>query len=184
MRWVPSPRRKKHWTCWQSCPEQGVSDGVRRKCGLLADWLFGPAARQIIPVSCRLGTLFVLEILPFPFMKKSAARPSFILAGGPKNVPLILEQSGVRYATLFTSERALKRFQLECCSLGEYQPRQMDSPTDILSELKKAQKQGCSLLLIDPPGPEINKQGATVLAVYMRQLSPESSDQPRQMSKT
>ena len=43
-------------------------------------------------------------------MKKPAAQPSFILTGGPKNMPLMLEQSGVRYATLFMSEKALQRY--------------------------------------------------------------------------
>jgi hypothetical protein len=34
-----------------------------------------------------------------------------MLVGGPKYMPLMLEQSGVRYATIFTSEKALKRFR-------------------------------------------------------------------------
>jgi len=29
---------------------------------------------------------------------------AFMLVGGPKNVPLMLEQGGVRYATIFMSE--------------------------------------------------------------------------------
>ena len=110
-------------------------------------------------------------------MKKPVSRPSFILTGGPKNVPLMLEQSGVRYATLFTSEKALQRFLAECCSLGEYQPLKLDSVAEVEGELQKARKHGCGLLLVDPTGPEINKPQAKVLAVFLRQLTAETPDQ-------
>ena len=53
-----------------------------------------------------------------------------MLVGGPKNMPLMLEQSGVRYATLFTSKKAVNRFQLECCSLNSYEPKALASPAD------------------------------------------------------
>jgi hypothetical protein len=109
-------------------------------------------------------------------MKKPTNRPSFILSGGPKNVPLMLEQAGVRYATLFSSEKALQRFQLESCSLGEYQPLQLDSAAEVESELQKARKHGSSMLLVDPTGPEIDKPNAKVLAVFLRQLNVESPE--------
>jgi hypothetical protein len=105
--------------------------------------------------------------------KTSAAYSAFMLVGGPKNMPLMLEQSGVRYATLFTSEKAVSRFQLECCSLNSYDPIALASPTEALAELQKAQKFGCGLLLVDPPGPEIDKQKTQTLAAFIHQLSVE-----------
>jgi len=88
-------------------------------------------------------------------------------------MPLMLEQSGVRYATLFTSEKAVSRFQLECCSLNSYELMELASPAEALAELQKAQKFGCGLLLVDPPGPEINQQQTQTLAAFMRQLNAE-----------
>src|SRR5688572_26449365 len=101
--------------------------------------------------------------------KTLAAFSAYMLVGGPKNTPLMLEQRGVRYATLFTSEKAVNRFQLECCSLNSYELVALTSPTEALAELQKAQKFGCGLLLVDPPGPEINKQRTQMLAAFMRQ---------------
>jgi len=75
-------------------------------------------------------------------------------------MPLMLEQSGVRYATIFLSEKALKRFQTECCSLNAFEPARLESSAEILGELQKARKFGCGLLLVDPPGPEISKENA------------------------
>ena len=94
-----------------------------------------------------------------------------MLVGGPKNMPLMLEQSGVRYATIFLSEKALKRFQAECCSLNSLEPTRLESPAEILGELQKARKLGCGLLLVDPPGPEISKENAWPIAEFVRSLS-------------
>lgn len=105
--------------------------------------------------------------------KTPAAYSAFMLVGGPKNMPLMLEQSGVRYATIFTSKKAVDRFQLECCSLNSYEPMVLSSPAESLAELQRAQKFGCGLLLVDPPGPEINKQQTQTLAAFIRQLSAE-----------
>jgi hypothetical protein len=104
--------------------------------------------------------------------KTTARAPStaFMLVGGPKNMPLMLEQSGVRYATLFLSQKAVDRFQSECCSLNSYQLQRFESAAEILTELQRAQKFGCGLLLVDPPGPEINKQATEPLAVFMKKL--------------
>jgi hypothetical protein len=96
---------------------------------------------------------------------------AFMLVGGPKNMPLMLEQSGVRYATLFLSQQAVERFQAECCSLNSFQPQRLESPAEVASELQRAQKFGCGLLLVDPPGPEINKQATEPLAVFLKKLS-------------
>ena len=103
--------------------------------------------------------------------KTRAAYSAFMLVGGPKDMPLMIEQSGVRYATLFTSEQAVSRFQLECCSLNSYELIALNSPNETLAELQRAQKYGCGLLLVDPPGPEINKQQTSVLTAFMRQLN-------------
>ncbi len=105
--------------------------------------------------------------------KSPASYSAFMLVGGPKNMPLMLEQSGVRYATIFTSEKAVSQFQLECCSLNSYEPMALTSQTEALAELQKAQKFGCGLLLVDPPGPEINKQQTQTLTAFIRQLSAE-----------
>lgn len=96
-----------------------------------------------------------------------------MLVGGPKIWPFMLEQSGVRYATIFMSEKALQRFQTECCSLNGFEPTRLESPAEILAELQRAQNFGCGLLLVDPSGPEINKQQTQTLAVFIRQLGAE-----------
>jgi hypothetical protein len=77
----------------------------------------------------------------------------------------------VRYATIFTSEKAIARFQSECCALNSFEPTRLETPAEILSELQKAQKFGCGLLLVDPPGPEISKQSAQPIAAFVRSLS-------------
>ena len=94
-----------------------------------------------------------------------------MLVGGPKYMPLMLEHSGVRYATIFTSEKALKRFQTECCSLNAFEPARLESPAEILGASQKARKFGCGLLLVDPPRPEISKQNAWPIAEFVRNLS-------------
>jgi hypothetical protein len=106
-------------------------------------------------------------------MKKKPLAPysAFMLVGGPKNMPLMLEESGRRYATLFTSQEAVNRFQLECCALNSFQVQELDSPAAVLGELRKTQKFGCGLLLVDPPVAEIKKQQSQLLAEYLRQLS-------------
>ena len=50
------------------------------------------------------------------------------------------------------------------------------SPAEALAELQKAQIFGCGLLLVDPPGPEIDKQQTQTLAAYMRQLNAKPPD--------
>ena len=42
---------------------------------------------------------------------------------------------------------------------------------EILGELQRAQKFGCGLLLVDPPGPEFNKEATQPLAAFMKKLS-------------
>lgn len=108
-----------------------------------------------------------------PLKKSAVPNTAFMLVGGLKNMPLMLEQSGVRYATIFTTEKAVSRFQLECFALNSYEPMALASPTEALAELKKALKSGCGLLLVDPPGPEINKQQTQTLAAFIRQLRSE-----------
>src|SRR5436190_676561 len=103
--------------------------------------------------------------------KDPAPTAAFMLVGGPKNMPLMLEQSGARYATIFMSERAMNRFQTECCSLNSFEPTRLESPADILRELQRAQKFGCGLILIDPPGPEISRQNAQPIAEFVRSVS-------------
>ena len=103
--------------------------------------------------------------------KSPVPATAFMLVGGPKKMPLMLEQSGVRYATIFMSEKALKRFQTECCSLNSFEPTRLESPAEILGELQKARKFGCGLLLVDPSGPEISKQNAWPIAEFVRNLS-------------
>jgi hypothetical protein len=103
--------------------------------------------------------------------KSPVLTTAFMLVGGPKNMPLMLEQSGVRYATIFMSEKSLKRFQAECCSLNSFEPTKLESSAEILYELQRAQKFGCGLLLVDPLGPEINKQKAQPIAAFVRSLS-------------
>ncbi len=101
----------------------------------------------------------------------SALSSAFMLVGGPKNMPLMLEQSGVRYATLFLSQKAVDWFQSECCSLNNYQSQRIESAAEILAELQRAQKFGCGLLLVDPLGPEINKVATQPLAAFIKKLS-------------
>ena len=48
------------------------------------------------------------------------ALPAYILVSGPQNSPLMLEQSGIRHATLFSSEKQVARFQQACCSVDAY----------------------------------------------------------------
>ena len=105
--------------------------------------------------------------------KTTARAPStgFMLVGGPKNMPLMLEQSGVRYATLFLSQKAVDRFLSECCALNSYQSQRIESAAQILTELQRAQKFGCGLLLVDPLGPEINNEATQPLAAFMKKLS-------------
>jgi hypothetical protein len=86
-------------------------------------------------------------------------------------MPFMLEENRVRYATIFMSEKALVRFQAECCSLNSFEPTRLESPAEILSELQRAQKFGCGLLLVDPSGPEISKQNAQPIAAFVRSLS-------------
>lgn len=91
-----------------------------------------------------------------------------MLVGGPKAIPLMVEQSGERYVTLFTSESNLNRFQLACCSRDQYQPLQLNSTTEILDELCKAQKRGCKFILIDPSIANIVAQEAKVLSDFVQ----------------
>ena len=105
--------------------------------------------------------------------KKPIALPLFMLVGGPKNVPLMLEQSGLRYATLFTTEASVGRFQQACCSLGEYQLQLLTTPAEVQNGLQTTRKFGCSLLLVDPNGPEVERDQSQPLAVFLRQLPEE-----------
>lgn len=105
--------------------------------------------------------------------KKPLALPIFMLVGGPKNVPLMLDQSGLRYATAFTTEANVGHFQQACCSLGEYQLQTLTSAEEVQKELQTTRKFGCSLVLIDPRGPEIDRDQAQPLAAYLRQLPQE-----------
>ena len=102
--------------------------------------------------------------------KKLMALPLFMLVGGPKNVPLMLEQGGLRYATLFTSEASVGRFQQACCSMDSYQPLTLTTLAEVEKELQTTRKFGCSLLLMDPLGPEVKREQAQLLAVFLRQL--------------
>ena len=106
--------------------------------------------------------------------KKPIALPLFILAGGPKNVPLMLDQSGLRYATVFTEEGNVGRFQQACCSLGEYQLQSLTTAVEVEKELQTTRKFGCSLVLVNPLGPEIDRDQAQPLAAFLRQLPQES----------
>jgi len=114
--------------------------------------------------------------------KKPIALPLFMLVGGPKNVPLMLEQGGLRYATLFTSESSIARFQEASCQMDCYQPQTLTTLAEVEKELQATRKFGCSLLLIDPLGPEIERDQAQLLAVFLRQLSPETAG-PRRKGK-
>jgi hypothetical protein len=75
------------------------------------------------------------------------------------------------YATLFLSQKVVDRLLFDCCSLNSYEPQKFESAAEILTELQRAQKFGCDLLLVDPPGPEINKQATEPHAVFMKKLS-------------
>lgn len=105
--------------------------------------------------------------------KKPIALPLFMLVGGPKNVPLMLDQSGLRYATVFMSEASVGRFQQACCSLGEYQLQSLTTPAEVEKELQTTRKFGCSLLLVDPLGPEVDRDRAQLLAVFLKRLPQE-----------
>jgi hypothetical protein len=105
--------------------------------------------------------------------KKPFALPILMLVGGPKNVPLMLDQSGLRYATVFTTEANVGRFQQACCSLGDYQMQSLATTAEVEKGLQTTRKLGCSLVLIDPRGPEIDRDQAQRLAAFLRQLLPE-----------
>lgn len=105
--------------------------------------------------------------------KKPVALPLFMLVGGPKNVPLMLDQSGLRYATVFTTEANVGRFQQACCSVGEYQLQSLTTLEEFQKELQTTRKFGCSLVLVNPQGPEIDREQAQPLAVFLRQLPQE-----------
>lgn len=102
--------------------------------------------------------------------KKPLALPLFMLVGGPKNVPLMLDQSGLRYATVFTTEANVGRFQQACCSVGEYQLQSLTTLEEVQMGLQTFRKLGCSLVLVNPQGPEINREQAQPLAAFLRQL--------------
>ena len=104
-------------------------------------------------------------------MKRKSPVPAFLLVGGPQNVPLMLEQAGVRYATLFTTESSVNRFQQACCSMESYQLQTLATVAEIQSALQSTRKLGCSLLLVGPPGPEINQKQSQTLAGFLRQLA-------------
>ncbi|MGI8981291.1 MAG: hypothetical protein ACR2FY_18855 [Pirellulaceae bacterium] len=105
--------------------------------------------------------------------KKQIALPLFTLAGGPKNVPLMLEQGGLRYATVFTSEASVGRFQQAGCSLDSYELQSLTTPAEVQSGLQATRKFGCSLILVDPVGPEIERDQSQPLAAFLRQLPQE-----------
>ena len=102
--------------------------------------------------------------------KKPMALPLFMLVGGPKNVPLMLEQGGLRYATIFTSEASANRFQQACCSVDSYQLQSHTTSAEVQKELQTTRTFGCSLLLMDPLGPEVERDQAQLLAVFLREL--------------
>ena len=102
--------------------------------------------------------------------KKPIALPLFMLVGGPKNVPLMLEQGGLRYATIFSSEASVGRFQQACCSVDSYQLQSLTTSADVQKELQTTRKFGCSLLLMDPLGPEVEPDLAQLPAVFLREL--------------
>ena len=105
--------------------------------------------------------------------KKQVVLPLFIWVGGPKNVPLMLDKSGLRYATVFTTEANVGRFQQACCSLGEYQLQSLPTLEEVQKELQTTRKFGCSLVLVNPQGPEIDRDQAQPLAAFLRQLPQE-----------
>ena len=90
-------------------------------------------------------------------------------------MPLMLDQSGQRYATIFTSEKAVSQFQQACCSIGDYQPQALASSEEIRTTLQTTRKVGCSFLLTDPQGPEIDQRQAQPLAAFMRELDGSSA---------
>ncbi len=87
----------------------------------------------------------------------------------------MVEQSGERYVALFTSESNLNRFQIVCCSRDQYQPLQLNSTSEILDELHKAQKRGCKFMLIDPASSSIDTHEAKVLAEFIQTFESQSS---------
>jgi hypothetical protein len=110
--------------------------------------------------------------------------PIFMLVGGPKNVPLMLDQSGLRYATIFTKESSVGRFQNACCSLGDYQLQSLTTTAEVEKGLQMTRKLGCSLVLIDPRGPEIDREQAQPLAAFLRQLPPETVAMVRKIKRS
>src|SRR6476620_336634 len=109
--------------------------------------------------------------------KQPMTLPLFMLVGGPKNVPLMLEQGGLRYATLFTAEASVSRFQRACCSLDSYQLQSLTTPAEVQKELQATLIFGCRLLLVDPPWPKVERDQAQLLAAFLRQL-PEQPPAP------
>ena len=104
-------------------------------------------------------------------MSQEITLPLIVLAGGPKNTSLLLEQAGLRYATLFTSEAKAEQFKQACCSVDSYELRVLATIAEVRAALQGTRKYGCSLLLVDPPGPEIKRDRA--------HLSPDAEHLPR-----
>ena len=102
--------------------------------------------------------------------KKPIALPLFILVGGPKHVPLMLEQSGLRYATLFTSKASVSHFQRACCSQDSYQLQSLNTVGELQTVLLMMRKSACSLILIDPLEQDVEQGQVQLLAVMLRQL--------------
>lgn len=108
-------------------------------------------------------------------MKQTDSCPLWMLVGGPRAIPLMVEQSGERYVTVFTCESNLNRFQIMCCSRDQNQPLQLNSTSEILDELRKAQKRGCKFILIDPSSSNIAAHEAKVLADFVQIFESKSS---------
>lgn len=87
--------------------------------------------------------------------KTRVAYSAFMLVGGPKNVPLMLEQSGLRYATLFTTEETVTRFQQTCCSLDSYRSETLSS-SGRHEKCYRPLGNWMQLARVDPPGPEVD----------------------------
>jgi len=64
----------------------------------------------------------------------------------------------------------VSQFQQACCSVGDYQSQALASSEEIRTALQTTRKFGCSLLLTDPKGPEIDQRQAQHLAAFMREL--------------
>ena len=82
----------------------------------------------------------------------------------------MLEQSGIRYATLFSSQEHVARFQQACCSAEIYQVQFLETAAEVASNLQHARKLGCSLLLIDPSGPAVEPQQSKLIGGVLREL--------------